>query len=147
LKIAIGSDHRGYALKERIKELLSAEGHEYDDLGTDGTDSVDYPDYGIPVAEKVAGGEADRGIVICGSGIGISIAANKVKGARAALVWTAKQAEMTRRHNDSNVLALSEEMLGDPVVEKVVRTWLETEYDGGRHQTRIDKITRYEEEG
>jgi ribose 5-phosphate isomerase B len=144
LKIAIGSDHRGYSLKERIKTLLAGEGHEIIDVGTDSEDSADYPDYAIPVAEKTAGGEADRGIVICGSGIGMSIAANKVEGARAALVRTVEDAEMTRRHNDSNVLALSEAMGGDEHLEEIVRVWIDTEFDGGRHQRRVDKITDYE---
>lgn len=144
MKVAVGADHRGYLLKERLKKMLEEDGHEVIDLGTDSTESVDYPDFGIPVAEMTARGDAERGIVVCGSGIGISIAANKVRGARAALCRTVDQAEMTRRHNDSNVLALSEESGDDPEIEKLVRTWLETEFDGGRHQGRIDKISDYE---
>ncbi len=144
LKVAVGSDHRGYPLKERLKKMLTEEGHEFLDLGTDGTEPVDYPDFGIPVAEKTVTGEADRGIVICGSGIGISIAANKVKGARVALCRTVDDARMTRMHNDSNVLALSEKSMEDPDVEQIVRVWLETGFDGGRHKARIDKITGYE---
>jgi ribose 5-phosphate isomerase B len=143
LKIAIGSDHRGWALKERIKKLLAGDGHEIVDVGTDSEDSADYPDYAIPVAEKTAGGETDRGIVVCGSGIGVSIAANKVDGARAALVWTVRDAEMTRRHNDSNVLALSE-TVDEEHLDEIVRVWIDTEFEGGRHQRRVDKITDYE---
>jgi ribose 5-phosphate isomerase B len=144
LKIAIGSDHRGFSLKERIKDLLAGEGHEIIDVGTFSEDPADYPDYAIPVAEKTASGEADRGIVICGSGIGMSIAANKVDGARAALVRTVDDARMTRLHNDSNVLALAETMGDDEHLDEVIRVWLDTEFEGGRHQRRIDKITDYE---
>jgi ribose 5-phosphate isomerase B len=144
LKIAIGSDHRGYPLKERLKELLSGDGHEIVDVGTGSTDPADYPDSAFSVAEKTAGGEADRGIVICGSGIGTSIAANKVDGVRAALCRTVNDARMTRLHNDSNVLALSESSMDDERLEEMVRVWLETEFEGGRHQRRVDKITDYE---
>ena len=144
MKIAIGSDHRGYSLKERIKALLAGDGHEIVDVGTDSEDSADYPDFAIPVAEKTAGGEVDRGILICGSGIGVSIVANKVDGARAALVWTVDQALMTRKHNDSNVLALSEEIMDDERLDELVRVWIDTEFEGGRHQRRLDKITDYE---
>ena len=144
MKVAIGSDHRGYPLKERIRKLLAADGHDVIDVGAFGEDSVDYPDYAIPVAEKTASGEVDRGIVICGSGIGVSIAANKVDGARAALVRTVEDAEMTRRHNDSNILALSGAMVNDENIDEIVRVWLATPFDGGRHQRRVDKITKYE---
>jgi len=144
LKIAIGSDHRGYPLKERLKELLSGDGHEVVDVGTGSTDPADYPDSALSVAEKTAGGETDRGIVICGSGIGTSIAANKVDGVRAALCRTVNDARMTRRHNDSNVLALSESSMDDERLEEMVRVWIETEFEGGRHQRRVDKITDYE---
>ena len=144
MKIAIGSDHRGFALKERIKKLLAGDGHELVDLGTDSEESADYPDFAIPVAEMTARGGADRGILVCGSGIGVSIAANKVAGARAALVWTVKEAEMTRRHNDSNVLALSEALADSGDVDGIIRIWLSTEFEGGRHQRRVDKITDYE---
>jgi ribose 5-phosphate isomerase B len=144
LKIAIGSDHRGYPLKERLKELLSGDGHEIVDVGTGSTDPADYPDSAFSVAEKTAGGEADRGIVICGSGIGTYIAANKVDGVRAALCRTVNDARMTRLHNDSNVLALSESSMDDERLEEMVRVWIETEFEGGRHQRRVDKITDYE---
>ncbi len=144
MKIAIGSDHRGYSLKERIRKLLAGDGHEIVDVGTDSEDPADYPDYAIPVAEKTADGEVDRGIVICGSGIGVSIAANKVEGARAALVRTVDDARMTRQHNDSNVLALSGDMGNNEWLDEIVRVWIDTEFEGGRHQRRIDKITDYE---
>jgi len=144
LKIAVGSDHRGYLLKERLKKMLVKLGHEVLDLGPADAEPADYPDFGIPVAEKTAGGEVDRGIVVCGSGIGMSIAANKVRGVRAALCRTVDEARMTRMHNDSNVLALSEKSGDDPRVEDLVRVWLETGFEGGRHRKRIDKISDYE---
>jgi ribose 5-phosphate isomerase B len=145
LKIAIGSDHRGFLLKERLKKLLAGDGHEIVDVGTDSEDSADYPDFAIPVAEKTASGEVERGIVVCGSGIGVSIAANKVRGARASYCRTVEEARMTRRHNDSNVLALSESSMEDGHIDELVRVWLSTAFDGGRHQRRVDKITDYEQ--
>jgi ribose 5-phosphate isomerase B len=144
LRIAVGSDHRGYPLKERIARYLRSGGHEVIDLGCDGTDSADYPDYAFAVAEKVAAGEADRGILVCGSGIGMSIAANKVKGIRAALCHSIDDARMTRMHNDSNVLSLSAKGIEDPRIEELVHVWLETPFEGGRHLRRIDKISEYE---
>lgn len=144
MKVAIGSDHRGYKLKSRLKELLEDRGHEVMDIGTGDQESVDYPDYAFPVSEKVAAGEADRGILICGSGIGMSIAANKVRDIRAALCRTVWDAEMTRKHNDSNVLALSEKSGDDPAVDEVVLTWINTPFEGGRHLRRINKIADYE---
>lgn len=144
MKIAIGSDHRGFSLKERIKDMLAGEGHEIFDAGTYSEDPADYPDYAFSVAEMTARGEADRGIVICGSGIGVSIAANKVDGVRAALVRTVDDARMTRRDNDSNVLALSEASGDDPRLGEIIDAWLTTEFGGGRHKRRIDKITDYE---
>lgn len=144
MKVAIGSDHRGYKLKSRLKDLLEGRGHEVMDLGTGDQESVDYPDYAFPVSGKVAAGEADRGILICGSGIGMSIAANKVRGIRAALCRTVWDAEMTRKHNDSNVLALSEKSGDDPAVDEVVLTWINTPFEGGRHLRRINKIADYE---
>jgi ribose 5-phosphate isomerase B len=144
LKIAVGSDHRGYPLKSRITTQLRAEGHEILDLGCHGSDTADYPDFAFPVAEKVAGGEVERGILICGSGIGMSIAANKVKDVRAALCRTIDDARATREHNDSNVLCLSERIMEDPALDELIRVWLETPFEGGRHQRRIDKISEYE---
>ncbi len=144
MRIAIGSDHRGFSLKERIKDLLAGEGHEIVDAGTYSEDPADYPDYAIPVAEMTVRGEVDRGIVICGSGIGVSIAANKVDGARAAMVRTVDDARLTRLHNDSNVLALSEASGSYDRLDEMIDVWLETGFEGGRHKRRLDKITEYE---
>lgn len=146
MKVAIGSDHRGYPLKTRIIRLLEELGHDVSDLGTDGTASADYPDFAFPVADSVASGDTDRGILICGSGIGMSIAANKVRGVRAALCRTVEDARMTRKHNDSNVLALSEKSNDYPDLEELVRVWLETPFEGGRHARRLEKIIRFENE-
>jgi RpiB/LacA/LacB family sugar-phosphate isomerase len=145
LKIAVGSDHRGFTLKAHLIEMLSREGHEVLDLGCQGTEAVDYPDYAFRVGETVASGGAERGILVCGSGIGMSIAANKVHGVRAALCCSVEDARMTRRHNDSNVLALSERGLGDPKTEEIIRVWLSTPFEGGRHARRVEKIRAYEE--
>jgi ribose 5-phosphate isomerase B len=144
VKIAIGSDHRGYLLKERLIALLEVLGHESIDLGTGSGEPVDYPDFAFPVAEMVASGKVERGILICGSGIGMSIAANKVKGVRAALCRTVGDARMTRKHNDSNVLTLSEKSMEDPDIEELVEVWLETLFEGNRHVRRLDKIREYE---
>ena len=144
MRIALGSDHRGYPLKERLKALLSGEGHEIVDVGTGSAESADYPDYGLAVARKTATGEVDRGIVVCATGIGMTIAANKVDGVRAALCHTVEDARMSRLHNDANVLSLSEKSLDDPALGDLVRTWLETGFEGGRHERRLDKIRAYE---
>jgi ribose 5-phosphate isomerase B len=145
MKIALGSDHRGFALKQHLLAMLAGEGHEVIDIGCTGPESVDYPDYAFPVGEAVVSGAVDRGITICASGIGMSIAANKVKGVRAALCHTVEDARVTRAHNDSNVLALSERGVDDPRIDELVRVWLATPFEGGRHERRIDKIRRYEE--
>jgi ribose 5-phosphate isomerase B len=145
LKIAIGSDHRGFALKAHLVSVLSKAGHEVIDLGCAGAEPADYPDYAFKVGERVASGEAERGIAICGTGIGMSIAANKVRGIRAALCCTVEDARMTRRHNDSNVLVLSERRFGDPATDELVTAWLSTPFEGGRHARRVDKIRAYEE--
>ena len=144
MKIALGSDHRGFALKSRLVKSLSEAGHEIMDLGCASADSCDYPDFAFAVGEAVVAGAADRGILVCGSGIGMSIAANKVPGVRAALCRTVEDARMTRRHNDSNVLALSERSAGDPCTDELVRTWLDTDFEGGRHARRVDRIMSYE---
>ncbi|MCR4935679.1 MAG: ribose 5-phosphate isomerase B [Oscillospiraceae bacterium] len=143
--IAIGSDHGGYALKEQIKKHLDELGLAYRDYGTDSEASCDYPIYGEAVARAVAGGEAERGIVICGTGIGISISANKVKGIRAALCGDCYSAEYTRRHNDANVLALGARVLGEGLAEKIVDTFLSTGFEGGRHARRVALISALEE--
>lgn len=145
MKVAIGTDHAGYALKERLKRELLALGHEVIDLGTHSPDPVDYPDYCIPAAEKVARGEADRALVLGGSGIGECIAANKVYGIRAALVTSEETARLTRLHNDSNVLALGGRTLPDhDAVARWLRVWLETPFEAGRHVPRLRKILDYE---
>ncbi|MFO7263321.1 MAG: ribose 5-phosphate isomerase B [Bacillaceae bacterium G1] len=144
MRVAIAADHGGYRLKEEVKRELEAMGIPYQDFGTDSPESVDYPDYALPVAKGVASGEFDRGILICGTGIGMSIAANKVRGIRCALVHDVFSARATREHNDSNVLAMGERIIGPGLAREIVRTWLTTEYAGGRHQRRIDKIARME---
>ncbi|MCE7792464.1 ribose 5-phosphate isomerase B [Salipaludibacillus sp. CUR1] len=144
MKIAMGSDHAGYALKEEIVKVVKELGHEVIDVGCDCADSVDYADYGIPAAEKVSSGEADRGIIICGTGIGMSISANKVKGVRCALVHDLFSAKATREHNDSNVLAMGERIVGPGVAQEIAKIWLSTEFEGGRHERRIGKISEYE---
>ena len=147
MRIAIGADHRGKPLKERLKALLREEGHEVTDVGTDGCDSVDYPDYALPVARGVASGEYERGILICGSGIGMSIAANKVRGIRAALCLSPKAAELSRKHNNANVLCLGAEFLTPEQAEEITKVWLRTEFEGGRHARRLNKIAEAENEG
>jgi len=146
LRIALGSDHAGYRLKEYIESLLREAGHEVVDMGTHSEESVDYPLYAFRVAEAVARGEADRGILVCGTGIGMSIAANKVPGVRAALCWDTRTAELSRRHNDANVLCLGGRLLGEEEAARIVEVWLSTPFDGGRHARRIGLISRYEEE-
>lgn len=143
--IAIGSDHGGFALKREIMKYLGEKGIEYKDFGTYTEDSCDYPDYGEAVGRAVASGEFDRGIVICGTGIGISISANKVRGVRAALCGDCYSAEYTRRHNDANVLALGARVLGSGLALKIVEIFLGTEFEGGRHARRVDLISKIEE--
>ncbi len=147
MKVAISSDHGGYELKEHIKALLIEIGVDFIDYGTDGESAVDYPDYVQPVTSAVNQEEVDRGILICGTGIGMSIAANKIKGIRAALVADCYSAKVTRQHNDSNVLCLGGRTTGLHVALEIVRIWLESEYEGGRHAQRVEKICRIEELG
>ena len=142
--IAIGSDHGGFALKQAIMEHLREKGVEYRDLGTYTEESCDYPEYGEAVARAVAGGECERGIAICGTGIGISIAANKVRGVRAAVCGDCYSAEMTRRHNDANVLCMGGRVVGDGLALKIVDVFLETPFEGGRHARRVGKIHEIE---
>lgn len=144
MKIAVGNDHRGVAAKQRVIDLLHGLGHTAVDLGATASGSVDYPDYAIPVAEAVAGGTADRGILICATGHGMCIAANKVHGVRAANCRDVVDAEMCRSHNDANVLCLAADLLGDELVERMVRKWLETSFEGGRHARRLEKVAKYE---
>ena len=145
MRIAIGNDHRGLELKQAIIEWLADSGHGYEDFGSDGTESVDYPDYARKVAGAVAGGDFDYGILICDTGIGMSIAANKVKGIRAALCHNSLNATRARRHNDANILCLGagEGQRLDPVAD-IVDAFLTTEFEGGRHQRRLDKIGEIE---
>ena len=144
MKIAISSDHGGNNLRKEIIALLDELQISYEDFGPKTNDSVDYPDYARPVAEKVATGEFDRGILICGTGIGISIAANKFKGIRCALVHDVFSAKATRCHNDSNVLAMGERVIGPGLALEIVKTWLNTDFEGGRHTARIQKIAEIE---
>ena len=142
--IAIASDHGGYHLKEHIKAYLAAKGITCQDFGTDSTESCDYPVFGKEAAEAVASGQCEKGIVICTTGIGISITANKVKGVRCALCSEPLSAEMTRRHNDANMLAMGAGMVGKNMAERIVDTFLDTAFEGGRHQRRVDLITDME---
>ncbi len=142
--IAIACDHGGYALKEAVKAHLDELGLAYRDFGTNSTDSCDYPDYAAPAARAVASGECDRGIVICTTGIGVSIVANKIPGVRCALCSDPLSAEMTRRHNDTNMLAMGAGIIGQNLALRIVDTWLNTAFEGGRHQRRVDKITALE---
>ncbi len=144
MKIAIGSDHRGFEAKKRIVLLLEQLGHEALDLGTNGPESVDYPDFAIQVAKAVGEKRVDRGILICGTGIGMCIAANKVHGVRAAPCHDSITAEMSRRHNDANILCLSGDLLGEELIDRMVRIWLQTDFEGGRHARRVEKIEHFE---
>jgi ribose 5-phosphate isomerase B len=146
MRIAIGSDHRGFAVKQRLVAALRSLGHEVQDFGPASDASVDYPDYAFPVAETVSKGEADRGILICGTGIGMCIAANKVAGVRAAPGHDVITVELSRRHNNANVLCLSADMLSEELIDRMVRVWLETAFEAGRHARRVEKITHFEEE-
>jgi ribose 5-phosphate isomerase B len=144
VRIAIGSDHRGFALKEALKELLAELGHEWVDFGCQTEEPVDYPDIARPVAEAVAGGEYERGILICGSGVGMSIAADKVKGVRAGLCENSFTARLARRHNDANVLCLGSWCSGQGLAEDIVRVFLSEDFEGGRHARRVEKIRAME---
>ncbi|MDD2190272.1 MAG: ribose 5-phosphate isomerase B [Eubacteriales bacterium] len=140
MKIALAADHGGFELKEKVKAYLQDKDHDVLDLGCNTDESVDYPSYGKACGEAVASGEAERGIVICGTGIGISIAANKVKGIRCALCTSLFMAEMSRKHNDSNILSLGGRILEHDFALNIVEVWLSTEFEGGRHQRRVDLL-------
>lgn len=140
MKVAVASDHGGMNIRREIIDLLNEMNIEHDDLGCECETSVDYPDYALPVAQKVASGEYDRGILICGTGIGMSIAANKVKGIRCALVHDMFSAKATREHNNSNILAMGERVIGPGLAREIARVWLQTEFEGGRHENRVNKI-------
>jgi ribose 5-phosphate isomerase B len=143
MKIALGADHAGYADKDRIARALRAAGHEILDYGTHGGTPVDYPQYGYAVGEAVASGQAERGIVVCGSSLGIAMAANKVPGVRCAPVSEPYSAELARRHNDANVLALSQRLTGWEMIDRLVRVFLETPFDGGRHAHRVEQLFEF----
>lgn len=145
MKVAIGADHGGFRLKEAIKPVLDSLGVEYKDFGTNSEESVDYPDISAPVARAVAAGEYDRGILICGTGIGIGIAANKVPGIRAALCHDTFSAHASREHNNANILTMGERVIGPGLASDIVKIWLTTEFEGGRHERRIAKISALEE--
>ena len=142
-RIAIASDHAGFALKSKVKGWLQSDGHEVIDLGTDSTESVDWPDYGRRLGEAVAAEEGMLGVAVCGSGIGIAIAANKVHGARAATCMNGLMARLTRAHNDANILALGERLIGEAAARECLDEFLKTEFEGGRHQRRVDKLEQH----
>ncbi len=144
MRIAIGSDHRGVTMRTGIGELLSRQGHEVIDVGAQEDSPTDYPDIAAAVAKKVSVGEVDRGILICGTGLGMAIAANKFPGVRAAPCHDDLTAEMSRRHNDLNVLCLSGDILGERLVDRMIEIWLKTDFEGGRHARRVEKITQLE---
>ncbi|HUS38796.1 MAG: ribose 5-phosphate isomerase B [Pirellulales bacterium] len=141
MHICVGSDHRGFNVKRQICELLEKMGHEVEDVGVESTDSADYPDIAAIVGKKISEGKADRGILICGTGIGMTIAANKFAGVRAAPCHDDITAEMSRRHNDLNVLCLSADLLGGKLIDRMVEIWLNTDFEGGRHARRVEKIS------
>ncbi|WP_409300592.1 ribose 5-phosphate isomerase B [Peribacillus sp. SCS-155] len=146
MKVAIASDHGGINIRKEIISLMEELKIDFINLGCECETSVDYPDYAIPVAEKVANGEVERGILICGTGIGMSIAANKVQGVRCALVHDMFSARATREHNDSNILAMGERVIGPGLARSIAQVWLTTPFDGGRHEIRVNKISSYETE-
>ncbi len=145
MRVSIGSDHAGFALKEQVKRYLTDAGHDVTDVGTHAEESVDYPDFARAVGEAVASGAAERGVLVCGSGLGMAIAANKVPGVRAVQVMDAEMAEMARRHNDANVVTLAGRYIGPARAESIVDVFLGTEFEGGRHARRVDKITALDE--
>jgi ribose 5-phosphate isomerase B len=146
MKIAVGSDHRGFQVKSRILAQIGEMGHTGVDFGPESAESVDYPDFAAKVAKAISEGKVDRGILICGTGIGMCIVANKFPGVRAASCHDDLTAEMCRRHNDANILCLSADLLGERLVTRMVEIWLTTEFEGGRHARRVEKISQVEQE-
>ena len=144
MRIALASDHAGYTEKERLKGVLSDLGVEFDDLGTGSEESVDYPDYARAVAERVADGRVEQGLLVCGSGTGMAITANKVPGVRAAVAWSEETARLARQHNNANVLAIGARTTPSADIPRIVRTWFATEFEGGRHAARVNKISEVE---
>jgi ribose 5-phosphate isomerase B len=147
MRILVGGDHRGYHVKTKLLDLLTTLGHEVLDAGTNSTESVDYPDIAAAVADQVSRGQVDRGILVCGTGIGMAITANKFPGVRAATCQDEMTAELCRRHNDVNVLCLSGDMLGERNLEGLIRVWLDTQFEAGRHARRLEKIAGLEQRG
>lgn len=145
MKVAVGSDHRGFESKEMIKTIITQLGHEVVDFGTADNSPVDYPDMAYIAAKAVANGEADRAVLACGTGIGMSIAANKIAGIRAALCHDELSAQISRDHNDANVLCISGDLIGEVLLRKIVEVWLSTEFSGGRHKRRVNKIAAIEQ--
>ncbi len=145
MKIAIASDHGGFLYKQKLIDYLKKTGYDVHDFGTNCEDSCDYPDYALPAAEAVASGECDRGILICSTGIGVSIAANKVRGIRCAHCHDTYSARYTRLHNDANMIAFGQKIIGEGLMLDIVDAFLHTEFEGGRHSRRVDKITKIEE--
>jgi len=146
MRIAVGSDHRGYTVRSKLVDLLKRLGHEVVDVGCFSDESVDYPDIAAMVAGKVSHHEADRGILVCGTGLGMCIVANKFAGVRAAPCHDDLTAEMSRRHNDANILCLSADLLGERIIDRIIETWLSTPFEGGRHARRLDKINALEQQ-
>jgi ribose 5-phosphate isomerase B len=146
MKIAIGADHAGFIMKERLRRALESRGHEVDDWGTHSTESCDYPDFGAAVAREVAAGRAQFGVVLCGTGVGISIAANKVPGIRAAVGYSVEEVALTRAHNDANVLAIGARFFDEAAAEAMLDAFLTTPFEGGRHGRRVAKIAAIESE-
>ena len=144
MKVVLASDHRGYQLKDSLKKFLEERKIEFLDVGTFSADSVDYPDFAMLAAEKVSHGDYDRGILICGSGIGMCVVANKFPGIRAAVCHDVSAAEMSRKHNDSNMLGLGADVINEELARKILNVWLETKFEGGRHLRRIQKISEIE---
>jgi ribose 5-phosphate isomerase B len=144
-KIALAADHAGFAEKEKIKKSLDELGIEYEDMGTMTPESVDYPDYALKVAESISSGKYEQGLLVCGSGTGMAIAANKVKGVRAAVAWSPEIAALARQHNDANVLSLPARFLSEADSEAVVKAFFESDFEGGRHGRRVDKIKGLED--
>ncbi len=145
MKVAVGADHKGFEFKEKIKQILLRLGHEAVDFGTNSTESVDYPDFGLKVADAVAKGKVNYGITVCWTGNGMNIAVNKVKGIRAGVALNAEMAYLTRLHNNANILTLAAKFTPEDQLEEIVRTFLETEFEGGRHIPRLEKIRQVEE--
>ena len=145
MKIACGWDHRGRRFAEPVRELLNKKGHEFVDMGAPSEERADYPDFAFRVAEATAAGEVERGILVCGTGIGMSMAANKVQGIRAAVVHDVDTARLSRAHNDANILCVGEKTAESPELEAILDAWLETSFDGGRHAVRINKIMDYDD--